>query len=235
MLAGIIWDVCFMIMWIIMWFVFTLKQAWHFRVAADFVHFEVPAPTNVYTIHSDHMAVERSAPKPALNNSAPSESAEMGPGSGDSPPASPSSALRKSGRKSNNARVTFGGVSQQNDSGIVEDPNVGSRSSPRRRSREKNSQENRKRKRKQERLAHDNSVDNPLPPPYEDVPPHNSTGNDQPFSELTPENTLNPQLPAQYTGQVWAVLPQLKRIQFAPCSSIFPCFAKESRKQGSCK
>ncbi len=206
-LASIVWDVCYMFIWIIMWFCFTLKQKWNFKVKVD----KRPHQrAEVYMIRADNTqdsvvtvngpldtldgempyhTQNGNAISVATSDSTPSPIAKPLEQSMDSAPSSPTSALRKSGeRKHNNARVTFEDPAQSNpvDNDIVlQEP-------PRRRPRERGrttpqGSPGKKRKRKPD-LS---------PPNKPEESGANHESQDKPASvfgnfklEDTPENTL---------------------------------------------
>ena len=197
-MASIVWDVCYMLLWIIMWFVFTIKQSWNFRVRVTFL---AETASEIYTIRNDNVldpevfgnghvttdppVVIQEAPDTVI----PNGSANVGPESavsGDNPgtpPSSPASALRKSGgeRRVNYARVTF----EENEN-EAEDGDL-SRESPRRRSKEGKGTPSKKRKRKQGHSEKGQHKGEPITADGAEQP-KNMFG-DFPLQE-TPENTL---------------------------------------------
>lgn len=133
-LASIVFDVSYMLIWISLWFCFTIKQEWSFKILA----FRLPSGmsvSDIYTIQNDHTRESTNSlngPLPnghvntgneapdktkkkksratldqSIDSNAPYPGFETGLGS-------PSSALRKSGERKQN-RVTFEDSRDEND------------------------------------------------------------------------------------------------------------------------
>lgn len=208
-LASIVWDVVYMFVWIIMWFCFTIKQYWHFKICET----AAPPPrAEVYMIRNDL------SQEPVVTVNGPPSSTDDGQDETDHvasnvavvepcrehpvepppliPPQSPTSALRRGDRKHNNARVTFEPEDASLDSACIsQEPLIEERDHPRRRSKERNSQNtpNRKRKRKEDKMMNNEAfeMDEPTTAPMRTQSARASkSGDNSDGLSFTPDNTL---------------------------------------------
>ena len=151
-LASIVLDVSYMLIWISLWFCFTIKQEWSFKILAFTVHSSISV-SDIFTIQNDHIrestnslngplpnghvgsgiAAENKKSKKKKSKASADQSFdsnsqypgfEIGLGS-------PTSALRKSGERKQN-RVTFEDSRDENDG-----PNAMLRNGPERSSKER--------------------------------------------------------------------------------------------------
>ena len=136
-LASIVFDVSYMLIWISLWFCFTIKQEWSFKILAFTVHSSVSV-SDMYTIQNDHTRgstnslngsslpnghVGNGVAAPATKKPKKKKSKATADHSFDSNSqypsfeielGSPTSALRKSGERKQN-RVTFEDSRDEND------------------------------------------------------------------------------------------------------------------------
>ena len=155
-LASIVFDVSYMLIWISLWFCFTIKQEWSFKILAFTIHSSISV-SDIFTIQNDHITESTNS----LNGSLPNCHATIGVDDAVKKPkkkkkskatadqsfesnsqypgfevglGSPTSALRKSGERKQN-RVTFEDSRDENDG-----PNAMLRTATERSSRERDKQ-----------------------------------------------------------------------------------------------
>ena len=210
-LASIVWDVCYMLVWIITWFCFTIKQTWEFKIRTI-----IPPVQRgeVYMIRNDlssEPVVTVTGPMTERDESDHGGSHQMNVTNASIehhrehpvespplvPPHSPAGVMKKGGdRKNHNTRVTFEAETSLDNPKLAEQPLIIERGQPRRRSKERSSNDtpSRKRKRKadSERITNNNEgfeMDEPYATPVR-TQSARASKSDPDGLEFTPENTL---------------------------------------------